>query len=158
MKYCPKCKETKPFTDFYQRKNVKREYERFHAYCKPCTLARIKYWREHEGGREKIAQRNKEWRKNNLEESKRRHREWNWNSKIKALNAYGGICACCGEKEPKFLAIDHINNDGNKHRREVKNKTIYVWLRDNNYPKGFQVLCHNCNMAKAFWKICPHKI
>jgi len=31
-----------------------------------------------------------------------------------------------------------------------------LWLRKYNYPKGFQVLCHNCNMAKRFG-VCPHK-
>jgi hypothetical protein len=80
-----------------------------------------------------------------------------WYAKIKALNAYGGKCKCCGENEPKFLAIDHENGGGNEHRKTIGNQTIYLWLKKNNYPKGFRVLCHNCNMAIAFWKICPHK-
>lgn len=31
------------------------------------------------------------------------------------------------------------------------------WLKTNGYPDGFQTLCHNCNMAKGFYGICPHK-
>lgn len=73
-------------------------------------------------------------------------------------------CNCCGVKGLNFLTIDHINNDGNKHRDELrKNKgsygnSIYRWLKKNNYPKGFQVLCWNCNCGKMINNgICPHK-
>lgn len=84
----------------------------------------------------------------------------------KALDAYGGKCACCGEDRYEFLAIDHINNNGKEHRSEMAKTTasgktcgdsIYRWLKRNQYPSGFQVLCHNCNMAKAFYGTCPHK-
>lgn len=30
------------------------------------------------------------------------------------------------------------------------------WCRRNGYPKGFRVLCHNCNMAIGFYGYCPH--
>lgn len=66
-------------------------------------------------------------------------------------------CNCCGEDQYEFLCIDHIENNGAQHRRETKTSTIYQWLITNNYPKGFQVLCHNCNMAKGFYKQCPHE-
>lgn len=77
--------------------------------------------------------------------------------KQQAMEAYGGQCACCGESELAFLCIDHINNDGNEHRRQIKARTIYGWLRKNNYPDGFQVLCWNCNAGKHInGGICPH--
>lgn len=70
-----------------------------------------------------------------------------------ALNHYGCRCVYCGETLEVFLTIDHINNDGNKHRRTIgTSKTgvnIYAWLRKNNYPPEFQVLCVNCNHAKG---------
>lgn len=79
----------------------------------------------------------------------------------KAYMAYGGYkCACCGETEPLFLSIDHINNDGARHRREHNLKTgeqLYRWLIRNKYPKGFQVLCMNCQWGKRNNKgVCPH--
>lgn len=73
-----------------------------------------------------------------------------------ALEHYGGRCACCGETNPSFLAIDHINNDGAAHRRIVGSE-VARWLRKAGYPAGFQVLCHNCNMAKQFYGSCPHQ-
>lgn len=76
------------------------------------------------------------------------------------LNYYGGnpaSCACCSERNYEFLAIDHINGGGNKHLKEVGQNLAY-WLISNNFPEGFQVLCHNCNMAKGLYGYCPHKI
>lgn len=83
--------------------------------------------------------------------------------RLEALTHYsGGIprCACCGESTLEFLCIDHINGGGNKHRKELgnaKSKNFARWLKHNNYPAGFQTLCHNCNMAKGFYGACPHK-
>ncbi len=74
--------------------------------------------------------------------------------------AYGGYkCQCCSETEPKFLQIDHVNNDGAEHRRQMKGggNHLYGWLKKNGYPVGFQVLCANCNRAKQFGP-CPHQV
>jgi hypothetical protein len=75
------------------------------------------------------------------------------------LEAYGGKCACCGESRPEFLAIDHINGGGGKHRKEIGYGTAYFsWLKKQGYPSGYRVLCHNCNMAIAFYGgVCPHQ-
>jgi hypothetical protein len=64
-------------------------------------------------------------------------------------------CNCCDENTKQFLALDHINGGGKKHRKEIK-VNLYWWCKKNNYPTGFQVLCHNCNMAKGFYGKCPH--
>lgn len=77
------------------------------------------------------------------------------------LAAYGGACACCGETEPDFLTIDHVNNDGAAHRRALGTNSghqVYRWLRDRGFPKeGFQLLCWNCNASKAHRGSCPHQ-
>ncbi len=80
------------------------------------------------------------------------------------FNAYGGyICACCGETQKLFLCIDHLNNDGAMHRKEIGNggngRKLYSHLRKNNFPPGFQVLCANCNHSKMRNKgACKHLI
>jgi|SRR5882762_620429 len=74
------------------------------------------------------------------------------------INAYGGFCKCCGIKNLVFLDIDHINNDGASHRKEVGfGLAFYLWLRRNHFPEGFQVLCKNCNWAKFVLGKCPHE-
>lgn len=47
-------------------------------------------------------------------------RGWKRRMRLEALQAYGGKCACCGESNVEFLAIDHINGNGNKHRAETR--------------------------------------
>lgn len=68
-------------------------------------------------------------------------------------------CACCAESEPRFLTLDHVNGNGNQHRRETNTRGIgmYRLLKKQGYPGGFQVLCMNCNFAKSAYSICPHK-
>jgi hypothetical protein len=34
---------------------------------------------------------------------------------------------------------------------------MYVWLRDNGWPEGYRVLCHNCNSARGLYGYCPHE-
>jgi len=78
--------------------------------------------------------------------------------KMAAFNAYGGQkCACCGETLFEGLSIDHIAGGGAAHRRELQGCAIYRWLKKNNYPPGFQVLCGTCNMAKRTGDHCPHE-
>lgn len=74
--------------------------------------------------------------------------------RLECIKHYGGKCACCGESEPKFLALDHIYGGGTKHRKGKGN--IVYWIVKNNYPDLFQILCHNCNSAKGFYGECPH--
>ena len=86
--------------------------------------------------------------------------------KHNAFIAYGGYrCACCGEIEPLFLSIDHINHNGSAMRKvHGKGPNFYRWLRKNNYPAGFQILCMNCQHAQSRQMrqgdpvICPHQL
>lgn len=74
-------------------------------------------------------------------------------------SAYTYRCACCHEKNWEFLTIDHIENNGAEHRRELGIKgghRYYNWLINNNFPKGYRVLCANCNHSLGVWGYCPH--
>jgi hypothetical protein len=73
------------------------------------------------------------------------------------VTIYGGRCACCGMTGLQFLAIDHVNGDGVEHRK-IAGQGVYHWLVNNNYPTGFQVLCHSCNFAKKQEVACPHQL
>ncbi|MDP3767769.1 MAG: hypothetical protein Q8S13_07120 [Dehalococcoidia bacterium] len=83
-----------------------------------------------------------------------------WRAALRSeiFEVYGKSCACCGISEEVFLAVDHIDNSGAKHRREIGNGgTLYQWLRANGFPPGFQILCYNCNRAKYMLGTCPHQ-
>lgn len=78
------------------------------------------------------------------------------NARLRAavIAAYGGECACCGERTPEFLAIDHVNGrEPGDDRTGVK---LYAWLVRHRFPEGYRVLCHNCNLSLGFWGYCPH--
>lgn len=68
-------------------------------------------------------------------------------------------CACCESKE--LLVIDHTDGNGKAHKlalfgrsRGISSDRVYSWLRKNNWPEGFQVLCDPCNSVKQDYKTC----
>ena len=65
-------------------------------------------------------------------------------------------CECCGENNLEFLALDHTNGGGGKHRKTLKEYLPLV-LKRKNYPVGYRVLCHNCNCSLGYYGYCPHK-
>lgn len=151
LKDCSKC-------GVNQRHQSKKG--RVYSWCKTCISRKQtdRYW----GNREVELQRRKDYIQRNPEKVKEARRKTHWKIKLDTLSHYGSVCACCKEADPKFLAIDHVNNNGAEERRENKSKRggsglFYYWLKNNKYPNGYQVLCHNCNMAKAFYKSCPHQ-
>jgi hypothetical protein len=83
--------------------------------------------------------------------------------KLAVFKYYGGekpACVCCNEDCVEMLTIDHINEDGAEHRKEMGKANLYRWLVINGFPDTppLQVLCYNCNYAKAKNNgICPHK-
>lgn len=99
----------------------------------------------------------KKWRKQRTKYGKKYAQK----IRLEVLKKYGGNspkCACCGETEIKFLTIDHIKNDGAKHRKEIGRGKLYQWLYKNKYmPDRFQVLCFNCNCSKYYYGKCPHQ-
>lgn len=77
--------------------------------------------------------------------------------KIECFTAYGGVqCRCCGEPELSTLCLDHIDNSGGEHRRQLESKInphghrFYRYLKSLGYPDKdrYQVLCANCNLYK----------
>ncbi len=60
------------------------------------------------------------------------------------------ICNCCNITDLDVLCIDHILGGGKKHRKETNlwGAKLCWYLKRNNFPKGFQVLCANCNLKK----------
>jgi hypothetical protein len=79
------------------------------------------------------------------------------------LKHYGNVCSCCGETIVQFLTLDHERGKGNDHRKELFKHNVggthmYKWLKRNNFPKGYTILCMNCNWSKRYSGICPHKL
>ena len=113
---------------------------------KKVRQSQLKYQREN---REKLYAYNRKW----VQQYRAKLRE-------ELFAAYGGKCVCCGESNPYFLELDHINNDGASERRKHGNQFVeWVTLRKRGFPKEkHQLLCANCNKGKLRnGGICPHK-
>ncbi len=149
IKMCSKCGVEKEEIEFSGRRPRTRKGGKIriiegpwqvNTTCRKCVEIYARKWRYKDGGG---AESSKKWRKNN---------------KLKCFNAYGGaFCILCGENDINTLTIDHINNDGGEHRRELAKRKatgsrggdqFYFVLKKLGYPSGYQVLCHNCNIAK----------
>lgn len=70
--------------------------------------------------------------------------------KLEVMNAYGGPkCAWCPETDIRYLEIDHIEGGGRQHlkRENLGNggHALRCWLKANNFPPGFRILCRTCN-------------
>ena len=116
-KLCLRCKTHKDTQLFGKNKNNK---DGLSTYCKPCVS---KYF-------------------------KKKHYSRLYQNKLRLdiIRNYGNQCSICGENNIKFLCIDHICGNGTKHRKELGGThAFWRWLRVNNYPKGYRVLCQNCN-------------
>ncbi len=128
MKQCARCLQSKPATREHYR-SMRKSNDGLHCWCIACF------------------------------ESYRRAKHVSLRAEVMAHYSRGvPTCSCCGERGLHFLTMDHINGGGNKHRREIGNAsgTLLSWIKRNGYPDGFQVLCWNCNLAKAHHGQCPH--
>lgn len=157
---CYGCGEQKPRTlDFFGKATKAKDGLR--TRCKVCISATKK--QHYARTRPEQRARQLAYQKSNRERLYAYNAQWSRqrNAALRAemLAAYGGACACCGESEPIFLDLDHVDNDGAAHRREVGNNTqVMLQLKRDGWPRGrFQLLCCNCNQGKARnGGVCPH--
>ena len=84
--------------------------------------------------------------------NKHRYRYSRKTIKSKLLEEMGSACVCCDERDPMYLQIDHVFNDGHIDRKKTRggslsyNLLLKIW---NETPERLQLLCANCNHAKA---------
>lgn len=158
LKVCNGCHKILPITDFPKNKST---IDGLGYRCKPCGTksSRTLYYADIQKSRKDACDRY--WK----DHDKKRQQDYTnrYKRRVLTLIHYGGNppkCACCGEDALEFLCIDHSNRGGDKHRRIINSKggrDFYMWLHKNGYPKGFRVLCHNCNMALGLYGYCPHQ-
>ncbi len=138
--------------------------EYFRNYRKRKIRERREYQHEYrKRNKQRLNEYTKAWQKRNPEKHKVHYMRTTQTLKRKIFDAYGNKCACCGENTYEFLAVDHIHGGGNQHRKKITGRgggggAFYRWLRNNGFPKDdFRLLCHNCNLARAFYGKCPHE-
>jgi len=155
----------------------KREYDQrwYKKNKERLLLSKKEYYQKH---KEEIKSKQREYRIKNPErvrvlerksyqkhiKSKRDYsKQYHQKLKLEVLSHYSSgqpKCKCCGEVIIQFLTIDHIDGGGHKEREKLNRfgYNFYIWLRKNNYPENYQVLCYNCNCGKKGNNgVCPHR-
>ncbi len=106
---------------------------------------------------------NAKWIRDNRQQYTARKYEYRDRLKKEAMLAYSlaGKIACfnCGNEDYLSLTLDHINDNGAKHRAELNincrgakatnnSGNAYEKYKKENYTEPMQILCANCNMKK----------
>lgn len=155
-------------------KRCGKETERYKSgVCKLCARRAVASWNSRNPERVKAI--SAAWYRSNLTKAKKKNNSWTernpermaalrktWYTNVKAevYEHYGSVCTCCGETEPGFLVIDHVNEDGGLMRRKVHHRGggFYRWIIKNKFPEYLQILCYNCNRGRAQNQgVCPHQ-
>lgn len=151
----------KRWRDPETQKKIKEYKKIWHQKNKEKAMAKATKWNKENSARRKEI--TKKYRDTNKEEINYKNKKYRREYRRLVLSHYSNgkfECNCCGIDIEQFLTIDHINGGGNKHRKETKTRGghhFYFWLKSNDYPEGYQVLCFNCNMASGHYGQCPHK-
>ena len=136
-KICSWCGEAKVIDDFYPSKFG---LYRVAGRCKSCCKQTAGTWQKERP----------EWKQRSRKSAYER-------VKGAVFDHYGRSCKCCGESEPMFLSIDHVNNDGGGRNRQDRGYSMYRDLIMRGFPDTYQVLCWNCNVGKQRnGGTCPH--
>src|SRR6267142_5280607 len=76
-------------------------------------------------------------------------------AQLEALIKYSGFCppkcVLCEYDNILALQIDHINGNGAEFRRKyphLTGKAMAMWLKMNNWPNGYRILCANCQILE----------
>lgn len=176
MKYCYHCKLNLPEENFSKNKS---KPDGLGDECKSCKKITDKKYREKHinhikkqkhnyylQNTEEIIERTSQYSKDNRNKCNAWYKISKENLKNKVFSHYceNAIIKCrhCGKDNIDILTLDHINNNGNEHRKQLFNKHIggynfYQWVKKNNFPPDYQVLCHNCNFIKFVNNAQPKK-
>ncbi|MGO9705743.1 MAG: hypothetical protein ACLPYZ_11035 [Limisphaerales bacterium] len=158
-KKCHVCGRVKLTTEFYSVSAANRARGGTVGYCCKDCKKRIEKERHEKHCRinpEYEREKRNRWASSNREKQRAAGKKHRLKIRAAVISAYGGKCKCCGEATMEFLSIDHIDGGGKAHRAATHGHT-YADLFRRKFPKGYQVLCHNCNLAKGFYGICPHQ-
>ena len=140
----------------------KKEYRKKYN-ARPESKVKQQEYRDRPENKEKVKERQSK------PENKAKKKEWGYTLKFgtfshyskKLSNADFPVCACCLYDDIRALNIDHIIPRSKLSASEKliprAGQQLWNYLKLNNYPKGYQILCYNCNLMKKANVDCPHK-
>lgn len=155
---CRVCLEDKPADHFACRSDTRSGRDGRCRECRSSREAELRVVRHggQEGYREHMREQVATHRANDPSYYRKRYEE----ARLAMLTAYGGACACCGERRLEFLTLDHIDGVPEHHRwpngKRIMGADLYRRVAAEGFPDDYQLLCWNCNAAKGIYGECPH--
>ena len=159
-KDCPKCEKRKPASEFA---NDRTQPSKLACWCKECTRQNGKRLYDSRKLRGVCVTCGGIPRDglilcddcNTKTKSHTKKTYWNLKNKILLHYCQGTpkcMCPQCPITAPELLTVDHIKGGGRKHIKSLRTAGgtgLYQWIKKNNFPPGFQILCGACNMSKS---------
>ena len=135
--------------------NQRKKYLSDEKYREQKIKSSIKYVKEHNIDKKEYL---KEYYIDNQEKllSKSKFQYLNNRNEIYYWYSNGSMkCNECGKNNIEFLSIDHIDNNGADHRRDIGigGGRLAQYIIKNNFPEEYQVLCNNCNYLKEYNRV-----
>lgn len=156
---CKSCEQEKSLQMYRKARGGKSYYR---EYCVQCwSISRREYQTRY---RLEHSERLNEYHKakylRTIETGRKVRKRYYEKWKKVVFDHYGHECSCCGETQPKFLTIDHVNDDGAKHRKTVSAGSIlFRVIANEGFPSAYRILCFNCNSGRYHnGGVCPHEI
>lgn len=144
MKQCTKCLSWKDESEFPSGAGYIR------SKCRPCHKEYQDTYNK------KYSKKNKDKLIQYQRNLRRQGKHTNQVYRNKFLEMYGNKCECCGEDTKIFLALDHKKGTARKIKgAQIKSYMDAVQHIDH---EEYRILCHNCNYATRYGKVCPHQI
>lgn len=172
MKKCYKCQQSLSFERFSKNKS---KPDGLATECKDCKKTQDKLYSEKNveklklnkqkyylNNRDVIIEKSCKYAKDNPIRHNEKGKIAKEKNKFKVFSHYcqGDIkCQYCNQNDIDVLSIDHVNGDGAEHRKKINSKggnNFHRWLKKNNFPDGFQILCFNCNFKKRNQELKPN--
>lgn len=153
---CTKCEEAKKLEEF-PLYNAERGWRRHE--CHTCVKRRMTSF--YKGTQPEMLKRAREryqanpaaiWSPERKTRAYQLAKDRSAKYRDEVFSLYGVECVACGEKESKFLTLDHINNDGWERRKSNYREggiAFYLDIIRHGKRDDLEVLCFNCNFGKA---------
>ena len=136
---CEGCREKRKATSAAQKINRPK------GYCRQCLTKKA----------DEGITSCKQCRDRGRAKSKRKVQE----TRVAVIEKYGGACVCCGLQLPKYLELDHKNDDGNIERKQLGSGGVgsrfYVLVLSQPRRDDLQLLCSYCHKAKKYGGCTP---
>lgn len=160
---CPNCQQERTVSKSNLRKKNHTGYCRtcYHKFLRPrgennpCWKGGRAQSQARWNSKESSKELKRKYYKDNRQHILIRNIKHNANFKLEVLTHYSTnppCCAKCGITDIDVLTIDHISGGGSAHKKILGGslgRKLYLWLKYNGFPAGYQVLCFNCNFKKS---------